>query len=98
MSNLLICAISEHNFLHIIQRNPLPLILNIKNKCINQITVIKPINHRNTEHYRRSADCFEVDLELDLNHLVSGNLWKHTTVPSQFDELPRGRMWLILYI
>ena len=35
-----------------------------------------------------SADCGEVDLDSDINHLASGKLRKSTTVTSQCDILP----------
>ena len=69
----------------------------INNKCRNQVPVIKVSQHWNKKYYRRSADCFEGDLDLDINCLDSDNLWKYTTVPSQCDQLPWTWMWCLFY-
>ena len=68
------------------QSDPLPSIMIISNKCRNQVPVIKVSQHWNKEYYRRSADCCEGDLDLDINCLDSDNLWKYTTVPIQCEK------------
>ena len=45
-------------------------------------------DHWNTEHYRGSYNCGEVDIDSYINRLASGNLRKSTTVTSQCDKLP----------
>ena len=97
ISNLLICGIFKHkNFtsdkaIH----NLLCLIIN--NKFRHQVTVIKPRYHWKTENYQGLDDHGEGDLDSDLNHLDSGNLWQYTNIPSQCEKFPWTWTWSILY-
>ena len=54
-------------------------------------------DHWNMDHYWVSADRVEVDLESDLIHLASDNLWQYTTLPSQCERLTWTRTWHLLY-
>ena len=50
-----------------------------------------------TDGYHGSTDCYEVDLELYINRLDSGNPRQSTTIPSQCDQFSWSWTWRLLY-
>ena len=72
-------------------------ILSTRTSAETKFLFPKPSNHWNMEHHRGSADCGEVDIDSDINHLDSGNVWQYTTVPSQCEWFPWTWTFLLWY-
>ena len=59
----------------------------------------KPSNHWNMEHYQGSVNCGELDLELDVNSLDSGNCRQYNTVTFSVSYCPgpeRGILFILI--
>ena len=95
--NLFICGIFEHKVFAGIKQIHYLRFLIISNKCRNQVTVIRKINHWKREQYQGWYNFCERDVDSDLNPLASDNIWQYTTVPSQCERLPWTWMYRLLY-
>ena len=95
--NLFICGIFEYLcFLEVREIHKLSSLTN-NNKCRSQGTVTQNKIPLKDWVLLGASNSGEVNIDSDINHLYSDNIWQCTTLPSQCEKFPQTWMWCLQY-